>query len=277
MSRRNGFSLVELSIVLVILGLLTGGILTGQNLIRAAELRSILTEFRNYQTAIQTFRSQYFALPGDMINAENFWGTNPNGCPDVSKDQTSRKETCNGNGNGIVSMHGVVGTANGTSAENYVEQYTFWQHLANAGLIEGSYTGNFQSVSTDTRLKGQAAGLNTPASRVGGTGWALYTVYFTSHGNYAYGTSASFQGLSWGSSPSAPPANWNYADRDALTPEEAWGIDKKTDDGMPGTGKVTVSQYADCTLNTSSATDYTGTYALTSASKDCGLIFVSPF
>jgi prepilin-type N-terminal cleavage/methylation domain-containing protein len=48
---KQGFSLIELSIVLVILGLLTGGILTGQNLIRAAELRSITTQHQGYQTA----------------------------------------------------------------------------------------------------------------------------------------------------------------------------------------------------------------------------------
>ena len=48
---REGFSLVELSIVLVILGLLTGGILACQNLIRAAELRAITSEFSNLQTA----------------------------------------------------------------------------------------------------------------------------------------------------------------------------------------------------------------------------------
>ena len=71
---RSGFSLVELSIVLVILGLLTGGILAGQNLIRAAELRSVTTQFQNYHAAVMTFRDKYFALPGDMANAEDFWG-----------------------------------------------------------------------------------------------------------------------------------------------------------------------------------------------------------
>ncbi len=52
---RHGFSLVELSIVLVILGLLTGGILTGQNLIHAAELRSVTTEFSAFSQQIEFY------------------------------------------------------------------------------------------------------------------------------------------------------------------------------------------------------------------------------
>ncbi|MFZ4541879.1 MAG: type II secretion system protein [Rickettsiales bacterium] len=55
----HAFSLVELSIVLVILGLLVGGILSGQALIRASELRSVSTEQQRYFTAIQTFRDKY--------------------------------------------------------------------------------------------------------------------------------------------------------------------------------------------------------------------------
>jgi prepilin-type N-terminal cleavage/methylation domain-containing protein len=60
---KAAFSLVELSIVLVILGLLTGGILTGQNLIRAAELRAVVTEFNRYQTAVRTFEDKYSPFP----------------------------------------------------------------------------------------------------------------------------------------------------------------------------------------------------------------------
>ena len=71
---KNGFSLVELSIVLVILGLLTGGILGGQALIRAAELRAATTESQRYLAAINSFRDKYFALPGDMAIATRFWG-----------------------------------------------------------------------------------------------------------------------------------------------------------------------------------------------------------
>ncbi|MBN9993879.1 prepilin-type N-terminal cleavage/methylation domain-containing protein, partial [Listeria monocytogenes] len=71
---KPGFSLIELSIVLVILGLLTGGILAGQSLIRAAELRSVGEEYQKNRTAVATFRDKYFAIPGDMTNATSFWG-----------------------------------------------------------------------------------------------------------------------------------------------------------------------------------------------------------
>ena len=75
MNQRHAFSLVELSIVLVILGLLVGGVLSGQSLIRAAQLRSVTTQFANYRAAVFTFRDKYFALPGDMANASAFWGS----------------------------------------------------------------------------------------------------------------------------------------------------------------------------------------------------------
>ena len=74
MKKTSGFTLVELSIVLVILGLLVGGVLAGQSLIHAAELRAISTELTNYKTAIGAFRDKYLAIPGDMNNAVKFWG-----------------------------------------------------------------------------------------------------------------------------------------------------------------------------------------------------------
>ena len=66
---RAAFTLVELSIVIVIIGLLIGGILGGQSLIHASELKSVISDFQKYQSAITQFRTQYNAWPGDMPNA----------------------------------------------------------------------------------------------------------------------------------------------------------------------------------------------------------------
>src|SRR6201999_103149 len=64
----QGFTLIELSIVLVIIGLIVGGVLVGQDLIRAAEIRATLTQVEKFNTAVNTFYGKYGALPGDMNN-----------------------------------------------------------------------------------------------------------------------------------------------------------------------------------------------------------------
>ena len=126
--KQSAFSLVELAIVLVILGLLAGGVLSGQSLIRAAELRSISTDYNRYTTAVASFRDKYFALPGDMPNAIDFW-TAAHATPATCIDTPSTdKKTCNGDNNGKIDL---------SAGSN--EPFRFWQHLTNAGLIEGSY------------------------------------------------------------------------------------------------------------------------------------------
>ena len=144
---RKGFSLVELSIVLVILGLLVGGVLSGQSLIRAAELRSVSNDLSRYAAAAQTFRDKYFAIPGDMPNATSFWGSAGGANNDAACQaaQTTAAATCNGDGNGDLLNN------NGES-----EPYLFWKHLANAGLIEGSYSG----------INAQTLGITVPPSKV---------------------------------------------------------------------------------------------------------------
>ena len=62
-----GFTLVELAIVLVIIGLIVGGVLVGQDLIKAATVRSTVTDIEKYNGAVTTFRSKYNGLPGDLL------------------------------------------------------------------------------------------------------------------------------------------------------------------------------------------------------------------
>jgi prepilin-type N-terminal cleavage/methylation domain-containing protein len=70
----QGFTLIELSIVLVIIGLIVGGVLVGQDLIRAAEVRAQITQIEKFNTAVNTFHGKFGALPGDMdaLTAANF-------------------------------------------------------------------------------------------------------------------------------------------------------------------------------------------------------------
>jgi len=67
-----GFTLIELSVVLVIIGLIAGSILLGQSLIHQAQVRAVITQEVQLQTAAATFREKYQSLPGDLANASNF-------------------------------------------------------------------------------------------------------------------------------------------------------------------------------------------------------------
>ena len=272
MKKRAAFSLVELSIVLVILGLLTGGILAGQSLIHAAELRSITTDYNKYATATRAFRDKYFALPGDMVNATAFWGSLGGTGADATCqaiDATGGTATCNGDNDGSLLWGG--------NTTNRYEWFRFWQHLANAGLIEGSYTG--------TGTAGYAPGINLPASKVTGTVFlprnglaytaaGVSTMYTGSTNAFAgdYGKSVlSYTGLN---PSSATAGSW------ALKPEDAWNLDTKLDDGMPGTGKVMSNKgdgtntFCSSTAGGAVASDAGATYKFTNTAKDCGLYFI---
>ncbi len=208
MSNRYAFSLVELSIVLVILGLLTGAILAGQALIRASEIRSVGTDFSKYETAIYAFRDKYFALPGDMTNATAIWGkdaTNCNGNTGIA----ATPGTCNGDGNGYVNQASP-------------EMWRTWQHLSLAGLIEGSYVGTQTGWGTNVQ-----PGIDLPAGRIPSS-----VYYFRVENN----TNSEFAWVDLTYTKNMLIVANNSST--VLTPTEAWNVDTKWDDGAPGTGKV---------------------------------------
>ena len=258
-SQRFAFSLVELSIVLVILGLLTGGILAGQSLIHAAELRAVTVEYQRYYTASQSFRDKYFAVPGDFNNAQAFWGQS------TACSGTSATGVCNGNGDNYV--------AAGTAASTPGEMFMFWRELALAGLLEGNYSG----ISGAAGGGDTVPGTNSPKSKLSNAGWGVWTLgnyagdggtYKADYGNVMLGVGA-YQSNAW---PLAP----------AFKPEDAWNIDTKMDDGKPGTGRVIAREDEGwggtnpCTTSTS-LSDYSGTYNLSNSALACGLHFTKLF
>lgn len=263
---KHGFSLVELSIVLVILGLLTGGILAGQNLIRASELRTVSTQFNSIVSATHTFRDKYFALPGDFRDATKFWGRlNTNGaCVTNSAKAVATPGACDGDGDGRIE--------NGATAGQAAEMFGFWQHLANAGLIEGNYTG-LSGAANGTEAK---IGENVMRGKISNTGWSGY--YIGTYGDAATYTRDYGNLLAIGAEASA-----NIAITTSFTPEELWNIDTKMDDGQPGYGRVvawnlgnTIAQNR-CTINATSTTDLESDYNLTYSAKVCTPYFVNPF
>jgi len=135
----NGFTLIEMSIVLVIIGLIVSGIVVGKDLIRATEIQSVITDFNKYSIAIEQFDDQYQSLPGDMPDATTYW-------PGIGGG---------GNGNGdrmVNSMH---------------EQVRFWQQLSLSKIIPGLYDGT----STSSSL---IPGVNVPKARMKGANFSVY-------------------------------------------------------------------------------------------------------
>lgn len=259
---QSAFSLVELSIVLVILGLLTGGILAGQSLIRAAELRAVPTEYSRWVTATRTFQDKYFALPGDMTNATAFWGTAD--AANCALTMTGDARTCNGNGNGTFDRSSSGNAGN--------EWFRFWQHLANAGLIEGNYAGIRFFSSGDGAESQQAdnanRGYNTPASRMGQSTWAVADAsYVTGDANY-FAIAPGSTSIVFGENLIAAPPRGR-----ALRADEAWNIDTKKDDGIPTAGKVIGTFINSCTNAVSRTTLTNVQYNFTTTGTPCGLIF----
>ena len=116
--RQSGFTLIEIAIVLVIIGLLLGGILKGQELINSARVKNLATDFRNIPVFIYGYQDKFRALPGDDGAAQTHLGTT---------------NATNGDGDGIIegNWNDPVTTTPPT------ESLLFWQHVRLAGLAPG--------------------------------------------------------------------------------------------------------------------------------------------
>jgi len=120
--KNKGFTLIELSIVLIIISLIVGGIVGGKSLIHSAEISKIASKIEGYKTAINVFYDQYDAFPGDLNNADEYW---PVECVDEVTNY------CNGNNDGQI--YNLAGLSR--------ESLRAWQHMTLADIMPGSYTG----------------------------------------------------------------------------------------------------------------------------------------
>lgn len=125
---QSGFTLIEIAIVLVIIGLLLGGVLKGQELINSAKVKNLATDFKNIPIFIYGYQDKFKALPGDDAGLANHvtGGTPCTGAPTVNAGHCAV-------GNGVIE-----GAWNATTAAD--ESYVFWQHVRLAGLAPGSTT-----------------------------------------------------------------------------------------------------------------------------------------
>ena len=113
---QGGFTLVEIAIVLVIIGLLLGGILKGQEMITQARVKNVINDFNGLAAAVNSYRDRYRMLPGDDNGASARWGVTG----------------IDGNGDGVIS--GTYYSIASPAAETQL----FWQHLRLAGFVPGN-------------------------------------------------------------------------------------------------------------------------------------------
>ena len=121
-SQQSGFTLVEIAIVLVIIGLLLGGILKGQELINSAKVKNLANDFRVIPTYIYAYQDKFRALPGDDNQVTNHVGA------------TAQAGTGGSTGNGVIE-----GAWNADETGT-VEANIFWQHVRLANLAAGQTT-----------------------------------------------------------------------------------------------------------------------------------------
>jgi prepilin-type N-terminal cleavage/methylation domain-containing protein len=243
----SGFTLIELSIVLVIIGLIVGGVLSGQDLIQAAQLRSTIKQKESFDLAANTFRVKYGFIPGDYAVA---LGTGSAG-----------------NGDGILA-DASTGTAIGTLA---YELIGFWQQLSNQGYIEGGYGGATPTaISTAAQL---FAGTYLPKSKLSRS--STWTAFSTTTGDY-YSLSA--HSLSNATAALATAES-------ATSAAEASSIDSKMDDGVANAGSVRALSGATLTAlatstgasTVSCVTNTTANVYATTATPGCQLRFLASF
>ena len=145
MRKQQGFTLIEIAIVLVIIGLLLGGVLKGQELINAARVRNIAAQLDGVKIAYLGFQDRYRQYPGDVTDA--FANANIPGAGATGGCGTAGVQGCN---NGQIDP-----------AENLV----VWSHLSKSGFINGNYNGTMGAAQATFQATTSA---DTPSNPFGG-------------------------------------------------------------------------------------------------------------
>lgn len=214
-----GFTLLELSLVMVIIGLIAGGILAGKELIHTAMLQKQIKQINDYTIAYNVFKDKYKCMPGDCANANSFFTNTDNGNGDslIQSNDTNHPELNNLN-------HSADGVFD-------FEQSGFFEHLQAAGLIieiKTTGTGYPQSVLSSGKGFSAASDFSLVASN--------YVDSFTSQSKTYFAKGEWRAGLyfAMGNTNPAEDPNDVYG---LFTPLDTYYMDNKMDDGNPQTGK----------------------------------------
>ncbi len=222
---KKGFTLVELSIVLVIIGLLIGGILIGQSLIDSAKIQAQVRQIQQFDIAMRTFKGKFRYKPGDLPNATSYFGSVSGSC---ASDAGTGSQTCNGDGDGTIDYL--------NSDNTTYESWRAWEHLSISGILKEEYSG-ILGTSCDWGNNCIEVGVNVPEGALDKRiGISLFEPAEATAGPatiinneiYVLGSEDNTQN---------PALNGLFYGR-ALTPQQALSFDAKLDDGIPFAGDV---------------------------------------
>lgn len=204
---KDGFTLIELAVVLVIIGLIAGGIVVGRDIIKTAEARAQISQIERYQQAVNAFRGKIGYIPGDV----------------PAKDAASFGLLDRSDPFGSYSLSPGDGKVLNTSAVPYLlsgEQLLFWRDLGDSALIEYK----FIHINTPGPTLLDAYGVNgyLPAAKISPDSAVL--VY--SDGTYNYYNIAKVSSVE------------SFLPAVGMSVSAAYNIDKKVDDGLPLSGRV---------------------------------------
>lgn len=264
LTSEQAFTLVELAIVLVVIGLIIGSIFVGSILVRESQLKAVVSEITKYRSAMNAFHEEYHGLPGDIPNATSFWGVAggdgtglDQACYDAVGTGTA---TCNGNNDGFITNNA------GFPSNGVREDLRAWQHLFNANLIESKVTGT-QTGTGNTCGFCTALGVNIPKSKLAGGGYSMFYLGTTqAHPQWYdanYGNAIFFG------------AQANYTSAGILKGDEASLVDTKADDGSPSSGRVMAWKSTVTPGCTTSDVDATAAYNATNKNPVCALVIKS--
>jgi prepilin-type N-terminal cleavage/methylation domain-containing protein len=205
----KGFTLVELSIVLVIIGLLIGGILAAQSMISTAKIQAFVRQIGQFDAAVASFQSRYNGLPGD---------SSVFGCASAGV---------------FVCDDGLIELSNGQTSNIWeLEAADFWPNLSDSGLKAenvsgGTYTSGSMSVES-----------GAPKAKIGNNQTGIYVVGDSTPTVLAdSSTAANMYIVADCSAGSVMAINCSQG----LSGIDSIAVDKKLDDGVGTTGNITAS------------------------------------